>query len=146
MDYVLVFCFLLCLLENLETTSFLNIYSLEEVIFNIFKLPVPRLEIVPENIKVCELEEIKKLETFLELHNYKYWPYSNEYSTKNIPFVGKNLHLSFFQLQIGKKSNYHAAHLSVIGDKGILANLTKVQMPKLFDYKGKKHPCIASLA
>lgn len=64
MDYVLVFCFLLCLLENLETTSFLNIYSLEEVIFNIFKLPVPRLEIVPENIKVCELEEIKKLDIF----------------------------------------------------------------------------------
>lgn len=64
MDYVLVFCFLLCLLENLETTSFLNIYSLEEVIFNIFKLLVPRLEIVPENIKVCELEEIKKLDIF----------------------------------------------------------------------------------
>lgn len=64
MDYVLVFCFLLCLLENLEATSFLNIYSLEEVIFNIFKLLVPRLEIVPENIKVCELEEIKKLDIF----------------------------------------------------------------------------------
>lgn len=65
MDYVLVFCFLFCLLENLEmSTSFLNIYSLEEVIFNIFKLPVPRLEIVPENIKVCELEEIKKLDIF----------------------------------------------------------------------------------
>lgn len=98
--------------------------------------------------KISKSVSLKKLknQTFLELHNYKYCPYSNEYSTKNIPFVGKNLHLSFFQLQIGKKSKYHAAHLSVIGGKGILANLTKVQMPKLFDYKGKKHPCTASLA
>lgn len=64
MDYVLVFCFLLCLLENLEIIFFFNIYSLEEVIFNIFKLLVFCLEIVLENIKVCEFEEIKKLDIF----------------------------------------------------------------------------------
>lgn len=65
---------------------------------------------------------------------------------KTFLLQGKICTLVFSNCKLEKKSNYHAAHLSVIGGKGILANLTKVQMPKLFDYKGKKHPCTASLA